>query len=184
MGSFKPLELYRGRPLILHVVERAVPLCRTVRVVTGYRRTELEVLLSPLDTVELVHNPDYADGMVSSLAAGMRHLESDWFFVAPADMPALPERAFLLLQDRAGTSEGGAGRFSDHLAAIFPVVKGRRGHPVLVSSAVVPDFLQRYTAFDSMRTYLSSYPVDEVGLTDSPENRGIFLDIDSPDDLQ
>ncbi len=175
MGAFKPLELYGGRPLILHVVERAVAVCRTVRVVTGYRRKDLESLLLPLNSIELHHNPDYSKGMVSSLAVGMRSVESDWFFVAPADMPALPETAFRLLQERVHCGS---------TVAFFPVVAGRRGHPVLISSVIIPDFLRRCAAFESMRAYLSDFPVENVVLPAVPENRGIFLDIDSPDDLQ
>jgi CTP:molybdopterin cytidylyltransferase MocA len=63
--------------------------------------------------------------------------------------------------------------------AYFPVMGGRRGHPVLISSRVIPELLSHGGEYPSMGAFLRRYPVGEVQIDDE----GIFVDVDTPEDF-
>src|SRR5262249_22248058 len=70
-GPNKLLAEIRGRPLVRITVETALASrADPVIVVTGHERDRVEQALAGLD-VRLVHNPDYADGLSTSLKAGI-----------------------------------------------------------------------------------------------------------------
>lgn len=182
MGAFKPLVNYRGRALVLHGLEQAVKVCRSVILVTGHRGDELENQVRSLEQVRIVHNPDFSEGMVRSIAAGAELVQSAWFFVAPGDMPALPATVYRTLADHSVTVDSEGANGTGRTAAIFPVLDGRRGHPVLVSSRIIPELLN-CTEVPSMREFLRRYTVEEIPFPDTAVNRGMFLDIDRPEDV-
>jgi molybdenum cofactor cytidylyltransferase len=171
MGSPKQLLPLGGGTLLTTVISRTMPHCARCIVVTGAQRERVRRVI-PGDTAEIieVHNPDHPRGMITSIMAGARHVRTAWFFVVPADMPRLPACAFELLAEAAGR---------DAAAAYFPVMAGRRGHPVLVSSRVIPVLLGSGREYPSMGAFLRRYPVVEVPV----EDEGIFLDVDTPADL-
>jgi molybdenum cofactor cytidylyltransferase len=203
MGSPKQLLPLGGGTLLTTVISRTVPHCARCIVVTGAQRDRVRRVI-PGDTAHIieVHNPDHPRGMISSIMAGARHVRTAWFFVVPADMPRLPACAFELLagaarRDAAATGDAGAaprssrgfpgdvdparghGASADLPAAYFPVMAGRRGHPVLVSSRVIPVLLGSGGEYPSMGAFLRRYPAVEVPV----EDEGIFLDVDTPADL-
>ncbi len=163
MGRWKQMLPYRGRPLIEHALENALAFCSRVVVVTGFRGDELQQHLQHYDRVECVHNHGFADGMFSSIQQGVRHLESDYFFVTHGDLPALPQRVF---------AELWAARGGD---ALFPCWQGRRGHPALLSRELVKPILAA-PGDGSMRQILARRQVLELDLG-CPEVR---FDIDTP----
>ena len=62
-----------GKPLIAHAVEAALgSLACKVHVVTGHQSDELAAALNDY-TVNFVHNPNYAEGMSSSIKSGIRN---------------------------------------------------------------------------------------------------------------
>ena len=66
-----------GKPLIAHAVEAALgSLACKVHVVTGHQSDELAAALNDY-TVNFVHNPNYAEGMSSSIKSGIRTLPTD-----------------------------------------------------------------------------------------------------------
>ena len=79
--------------------------------------------------VETVLNPDYADGMSTSLAVGVRAAPAgaDGYLIALGDMPAVAAGTVSLLCRAFEAAEPPA------IAA--PVHAGRRGHPVLFGQA-------------------------------------------------
>ncbi len=89
MGQPKQLLPYEGRSLVRRAVEAAVG-SRTHQtvVVTGAAREAVENELSGL-AVMLVHNPDFADGMSTSLRVGLKAIrpEVDAVVVMLADQP-------------------------------------------------------------------------------------------------
>jgi len=128
MGAFKPLLEIEG----VSMVRRVVQLMRgtgadPVVVVTGHRRRELEERLQGTD-VELIHNPNYASTQqLDSLRLALAPLEGqcDRLLISPADIPLVkPETVEALLRT--------PGEF------VRPVCRGRGGHPVLVSAALIP----------------------------------------------
>src|SRR2546423_10960994 len=88
-GPNKLLAEVGGRPLVRIAAEEALgSRARPVVVVTGHQRAEIEATLAGLP-VTFVHNPDYAEGLSTSLKAGIAALpaEADGAIVLLGDMP-------------------------------------------------------------------------------------------------
>lgn len=193
MGAFKPLVPFRGRPMIDHALDVAEAVCRRVIVVTGHEGARLERYLTGRRWVCTVRNDRYDEGMVASIVRGASVVDTAWFFVLPADMPLVAEETFYRLAAAAGGAvgdalgevpgdEAGGATRSDEIAAFFPVIDERRGHPVLISAAVVPRLRQEYQRYETMRSFLSQYPTRDIVLPATEWARGSLVDIDSPGD--
>ena len=76
MGQLKALLVWEGQPLVRYQSEAllAAPVERVV-VVLGYRSDALEPLLPSDPRLQVVHNPDYGSGKVSSIVAGVDAVE-------------------------------------------------------------------------------------------------------------
>ncbi len=184
MGRFKPLLPYKGEPLIGRVVQKALRVCPVVHVVTGHHAAELSRFLHDFERVRVHYNAEYARGMIGSIATGARHVEGEWYFVVPGDMPEIPIHVFASLARTTGEADGRGNRLdAEIIDAVFPVVGGRRGHPVLISSRTTGDLLREFRSCDSMRSFLENRRVREVAFPGTMDNRGIFYDIDRPGDL-
>ena len=76
-GPNKLLATIEKKPLVRIAAEAArASRAASVTVVTGSRAGEVEAALAGLD-VKLVHNPDYAQGLSTSLKAGIAALPAD-----------------------------------------------------------------------------------------------------------
>src|SRR5215471_5067894 len=76
-GPNKLLAEINGRPLARIAAEEALASqARPVIVVTGHQRERVEAALSSLEVV-LVHNPDFANGLSTSLKAGIAAVPAD-----------------------------------------------------------------------------------------------------------
>src|SRR5262249_48240423 len=85
----KLLEKISGKPLVRIAAEQALrSRASPVVVVTGHERTKVETALAGL-AVRLVHNPDYAEGLSTSVKAGLAALpaEAEAAIVCLGDMP-------------------------------------------------------------------------------------------------
>ena len=114
-----------GKSLVRHVAEAAMAagLAQTV-LVTGHLADEVAAQVADLD-IHSVLNPDYADGMASSIRAGMRALDSD------------TEAVLILLGDMPRVGSGdlkrliAAYREKDTNLIVTATAEGKRGNPVL-----------------------------------------------------
>ncbi len=72
-GRPKMLESYRGEPLVCRALRAARPVAAgRVVLVTGHNNKAVELAATGLFD-ESVYNPSFADGLGSSIAAGVRH---------------------------------------------------------------------------------------------------------------
>jgi molybdenum cofactor cytidylyltransferase len=174
MGSNKLLAEIRGKPLLRLVVEGALASrASPVIVVTGHERESAEAALTGLP-VHFVHNPDYAEGLGTSLRTGIAAVpaEADGAIVLLGDMPQVDAG----LIDRllaAFDPENGA-------LVVVPSIEGKRGNPVVWSRRFFSDL----TAIEGdvgARHLIGSYPeaVAEVPLT----GKAALADVDTPDAL-
>src|SRR5262249_59148937 len=88
-GPNKLLAEIAGRPLVRFVVEEALASrAKPIIVVVGHQRAEVEKALAGL-LVQLVHNSDFAQGLGTSLKAGIAAVpaEADGAIVCLGDMP-------------------------------------------------------------------------------------------------
>jgi molybdenum cofactor cytidylyltransferase len=126
-GPNKLLAEITGRPLVRMVADEVIASrARPIVVVTGHERERVEAALKGLK-VQLVHNPDFAAGLSTSLKVGLSALPSDVdaAIVCLGDMPQV--RASLI--DRllaAFDPERGA-------LVVVPSMDGKRGNPVVWS---------------------------------------------------
>jgi molybdenum cofactor cytidylyltransferase len=121
-----------GKPLLRHTVEAAVgSKASETLVVTGHEREAVEALLEGT-AVRTIHNPDYAAGLSTSLKAGIATLPpgTDAAIVCLGDMPEIDSQ---LLDSLIAAFDPAEGR-----SIIVPTHNGKRGNPVLWSSAFFP----------------------------------------------
>jgi molybdenum cofactor cytidylyltransferase len=173
-GPNKLVAEIGGKPLVRIAVEQALASrAAPVIVVTGHQREQVEAALAGLD-VKLVHNPDYADGLGSSLKAGVTAVpaEADGVVVCLGDMPQV-SAALIDRLIAAYDAEKGA-------LVVAPTRDGQRGNPVLWSRRFFPD-LMTVSGDVGARHVLASYgeAVVEVPVKES----GAFVDVDTPEAL-
>ena len=126
-GPSKLVAVFGSKPMVRHTVEAALGSAATpVVVVTGHARDHVAAALAGLP-VQLVHNPDYADGLATSLKAGIAVLPADvkGAVILLGDMPLVTSD----LIDRLLAAAHG----DPQADAVVPVTNGRRGNPVLLS---------------------------------------------------
>ncbi len=167
MPSWKMALPLGEKPVIAWSVETFLEVSDRVIVVGGHRFDDLQWLLASYP-VELVHNSRYAQGMFSSVKAGLRTVspEAKWVFIHPADHPLVRVRTLhLLLQSRG--------------VLVVPTYRGRKGHPLLVRGTLVPAILQ-WPDTETLRTFVRSSPMTLVETGDP----GVVLDLDHPEDYE
>jgi molybdenum cofactor cytidylyltransferase len=173
-GPNKLLAEVAGKPLVRHAVGAALASkAAPVVVVTGHEAEKVATALAGLD-VTLVHNPAYADGLSTSLKAGLARFgdEVDGALVLLGDMPRVTSGLLDELID-AFDPAGGA-------LAVVPVRDTHRGNPVLFSKLFFPE-LQTLTGDVGARGLLGSHgeAVVEVPVSDE----AAFFDVDTPEAL-
>jgi molybdenum cofactor cytidylyltransferase len=126
MGSInKLLAEIDGSPMVTHVVTAAqASKADQILVVTGHEQDRLQTALADYD-VEFVHNPDYAEGLSTSLSTAMAALDDsiDAAVVCLGDMPGISPKHINALID---AFEPDAGR-----QICIPTFNGKWGNPVL-----------------------------------------------------
>lgn len=173
-GDNKLLQEVYGRPLLANALDAAErSRAEPVVVVTGHQREEIEALLAD-SAVGVVHNPDYADGLSTSLKTGLAALPADidGVVVLLGDMPGIDTSVIDRLID-AFDPAGGA-------AICVPSWQGKRGNPVLLARRFFPEI--REIAGDvGAKPILAEYPdqIREVEMEDA----AVLTDLDTPEAL-
>jgi nicotine blue oxidoreductase len=187
-GRPKALLPYRGRPLVEHAVRVLREAgCSPVHVVLGAAADEVAERADLTGCVP-VHNPRWAEGMGSSLRAGLASLGTPAAAGAsePAAPPGTAGAALVMLVDQPGIGARAVARVcaayggsSGALAAAS--YAGRRGHPVLLGADHWPGVVADAVGDRGARGYLRAH---ESGIT-LVECRDVAepYDIDTPEDL-
>ncbi|MFC8096865.1 NTP transferase domain-containing protein [Streptomyces sp. NPDC057301] len=173
-GRPKALLRHRGRPLVEHAVGvlRAAG-CARVHVVLGAQAATVREQAELGDCV-LVDNPDWADGMGSSLRAGLDSL---------ADTGA--RAALVSLVDQPGIGPEAVARvlaaYGDEASLVSAAYDGVRGHPVLFGAAHWAGIAATATGDRGARAYLKAHE-DAIGLVECGDVARPY-DIDTEADL-
>lgn len=170
-GPNKLLATIDGKPLVAHVVDAALASrAASVTVVTGHMRERIAEALAGR-AVALVDNPDFGEGMSTSLRVGLTQVpaEAEAVVVLLADMPRITPDMIDTLIDAYEPDRGA-------LIAV-PTFAGKRGNPVLWSRRFFGD-LERISGDIGGRNVIGSYPeaVSEVEL-----GAAVALDLDTPE---
>ncbi|QRM55621.1 molybdopterin-binding/glycosyltransferase family 2 protein [Sinorhizobium sp. BG8] len=170
-GRHKLLAEFDGEPLVRRSVEAALR-ARPARVVivTGHRASDVEAALAGLP-VEVARNPDYAQGMSTSLQCGLGLAggTADGILVLLADMPHVTDSDLRALMD-AFEQAGGS-------AIVRAVSGGKRGNPVILPRSTFPA-INRLEGEVGARNIIEASGVDVI---DVEIGEAAQVDVDTPE---
>ncbi|MFJ1968602.1 NTP transferase domain-containing protein [Streptomyces sp. NPDC087903] len=173
-GRPKALLEHRGRPLVEHAaaVLRAAG-CTRVHVVLGARADTVRER-ADLGACVLVDNPEWEQGMGTSLRAGLRSLTGTGV-----------RAALVSLVDQPGIGPEAVGRvlaaYEDEASLVSAAYEGVRGHPVLFGAAHWAGITESATGDRGARAYLKEHE-RAVGLVECADVARPY-DIDTEADL-
>ncbi len=174
MGSNKLLEDLNGKPLVRHVAEAALASkARPILVVTGHQPERLSAALEGLP-LAFIHNPDFADGLSTSLKTGIATLPAEVTAVVVllGDMPLIPSAAI----DQVIT----AFQAAPEKRAAVPVLGGEWGNPVLLSRALF-DEVAKLQGDAGARKLLQGLAGDVLEVPVASD--AVLIDLDTPEAL-
>ncbi len=173
-GANKLLCPVDGTPMLTRVVDSALKSrANPVIVVTGFEDRRVRHALEGRE-VTFVHNPDYAQGMATSLGRGVKAAPRDTggIIVCLGDMPHVAAAHIdRLIATHAADSE---------CAICVPVFDGRRGNPVLWDRRFFAG-LAAIEGDTGGRALLKRYA--DCVCTVEMEDSAILGDVDTPEDL-
>ncbi|MBR6522350.1 MAG: histidine phosphatase family protein [Oscillospiraceae bacterium] len=171
MGSFKPLLELDGTPALARACSafsaNGLPLC----VVTGHNAAALRPLMGTLGAEE-VFNPDFADGMFTSIREGVRYAKNagaEGVLLSPADCPLVTSESVKKLLDTAAAAPD---RFS---VAVFG---GKKGHPLYIPAKVFDEILN-HDGTNGLKGVTRRYDGEFIRVETLDE--GVLLDMDTPE---
>jgi molybdenum cofactor cytidylyltransferase len=173
MKQFKPLLPLGGETITDRVIDLFLSEGVDVFLVAGYRHDDIAAGIKKRD-ITIVYNPDYEQGMFSSVQAGIRRLNAGYeaFFVSPVDIPLVSPATIRRLTEAAAENPG---------RIIYPVSGAKRGHPTLIPSALAPAILE-WEKGGGLKAALKSR--DSLAVEIVVPDSFILFDIDTPEDYQ
>ena len=174
MGSNKLLEPIDGIPMVVRTAQRLLSShARPIVAVLGNEADRVDAALGKLPLAR-VRNPAFAEGLSTSLKAGLAALpaEIDGVVVCLGDMPLITGRDIDRLIAAFNPLEG--------RAIVVPTRRGKRGNPVLWASRFLPEMAE--LSGDVGAKHLIGEHADLVCEVEMDAD-GVLVDIDTPDAL-
>jgi molybdenum cofactor cytidylyltransferase len=174
-GANKLLSEIDGVPMVARVAQRLLASrARPIVAVLGNQAEEVDAVLGKLP-VERVRNPDFADGLSTSLKRGVVGLppDLDGALICLGDMPLISGRHIDRLIAAFNPLEG--------RAIIVPTRRGKRGNPVLWSKRFFPAMAE--LAGDVGAKHLIGEHAELVAEVEMDDD-AILVDIDTPEALE
>ncbi|OEJ41690.1 4-diphosphocytidyl-2C-methyl-D-erythritol synthase [Streptomyces agglomeratus] len=173
-GRPKALLEHRGRPLVEHAVRvLREGGCGPVHVVLGAAADQVREH-ADLSGCVLVDNPEWDEGMGSSLRAGLASLAGTG-----------AGAALVSLVDQPGIGAAAVGRvvaaYRSPSSLVAAAYDGKRGHPVLFGAGRWADIVRTATGDGGARAYLKQHE-GAVTLVECGDVAAAY-DIDTPEDL-
>ena len=173
-GPNKMLAEIDGLPMVARVARRLLASrARPIIAVLGNQADAVDAALGKLP-VERVRNPDFADGLSTSLKRGIAALppDLDGVIVCLGDMPLISGRDLDRLIAAFNPLEG--------RAIIVPTRRGKRGNPVLWSKQFFPEMTG--LAGDVGARHLIGEHAELVAEVEMDDD-AVLVDIDTPEAL-
>lgn len=176
MGEPKGLLNYRGKPFLVHQVERLLEIgFSEIIVVLGKDYKLYHEKVPELNGVEFTVNPATERGQFSSIQCGMQKIKSSMaagVFIFPIDVPCSDEEVWEELANALSSS---------NIAVTIPEFQGKKGHPVLISR----EFMQHLIAceFDTRLDFEIYKQIDlKKAKIISVNDRNITRNLNTPED--
>ncbi len=170
MGRLKQLMPLGSSTMVEQTIDNLLASrVNEVVVVLGYRAEEVKRIIAGRH-VKIVVNPMYSQGMGTSIAAGLKLVDSR----AGAVMLALADQPFA----DSPTIDRLIEEFQTHDKGIaIPTYRGRRGHPIIFSIDYKAQ-LSGLTSDIGGREIIKEHPEDILEVAVDCE--GVIIDIDTP----
>jgi len=176
MGQPKQMLAWQGKTLLRHVLESLLNSnAQEIILVLGHEAEAIRKSLTEFP-IKIVINPDYRQGMASSLRQGLLAMDprSEAFLVFLADQPGIgPEIINRMIREfqQANPRRG----------IVRPVHQGLRGHPVLIGVRYLQEVLQLQGDVGARRI-LMNHPEDILEI--EVEQDVVLKDIDTPEEYR
>ena len=166
MGQHKLLLPLGDRPVLVHVVETILASqTRPLIVVVGYQAEQIRAILSPYKSkLAIINNPDYQQGMSTSLRKGIETLMTSYPTVNGAlivlgDQPLMTAHILDSMIEAKQTTDKRiiAARYS-----------GKRGNPTLFDASLFPELMEM-TGDEGGRKVLERHRL-EMAMVDMDED--------------
>ena len=175
MGRPKALIPYREGTFLQHLLDvTRHPKIGVTRVVLGAGAEEIRTA-AKLDPSIVVINQEWEKGQLSSICAGVRSLadiETDGIVLCPVDHPLVSAALVCELVEQF---------YKSGKSIVLPIHNGRRGHPVIFSSALYGELLAAPSE-KGARAIVWAHAADVLEVPTGEE--GILLNINNPDMLR
>jgi molybdenum cofactor cytidylyltransferase len=175
MGRPKALLPYREGTFLEHLIEvTRHPRIGLTRIVLGAGAEQIRTI-AKLDPSVVVLNPEWEQGQLSSICAGLRSLEGfdvDGIVLCPVDHPLVSERLVGELVEQF---------YEARKAIVLPTYKGHRGHPVIFSRELFGELLAA-PADQGARSVVWARATDILEVPTDEE--GVVLNLNDPDMLR
>jgi len=172
MGSPKQLLPLAGKTTIEVVAGRIRSRLEKVYVVVGHRGNEVSSVLEPY-SVECVVNPEFAQGMTSSVKCGIKAAAgAGAFLICLGDQPGVGVQAIDFVLEGAGRGKKGI---------VLPTFQGHRGHPIFIDSSYAQEILA-LPQDKGLNQVTRTYPDDTLEVPIG--QREVLEDMDTPEDYQ
>ncbi len=152
-----------GKTVIEHSIAGLYASVSRIVVVVGWQAEVVQELLAAYNKVECVLNHSYTEGMYSSVRAGVSQIRASRFFLQPGDIPLVSAKVYQQLLTTPPSQD-----------IVIPTFGGRKGHPMLLSSRLIPEILSA-PATATLRDVVARH-----GFTPLPvDDEAILWDIDT-----
>ncbi len=179
-GENKLLMSLEGKTILAHTLEALIASdAGEVIVVLGYQTKEIQSFIDSNNyAVKTVYNRNFAEGMTSSIKAGVEitSSETDGIMICLADMPFIKPNEYN--QIIKGLKQA---MKSNPDTIVVPYYNGKRGNPVIFSATYKSEILN-HEKLEGCKGLIKSYPqnVREINLT----SKFITLDIDTQEEFE
>lgn len=164
VGTNKLILNIRGKTVIERCILSMYHICSRIIVVGGHKIEDIKYILKKYPKTELIYNPNYKDGMFSSVRKGLTNIQGERFFLIPGDYPIVNKQTYEYML-----------KIDEDI--VIPVYKDKRGHPLLMKSHLIEELLKN-TSYKTLRDFINTKKFTPINIKDP----GILMDIDTIDD--
>jgi molybdenum cofactor cytidylyltransferase len=170
MGQPKALLPFRGGSFLSVLAETLSAHCSPICAVFGADAKRLMSMAPP--SVLAAENPNYAEGMLTSLQAGLLALGN------------LPDRALFTLVDHPAVAPATVRALLDSTAGIaIPKFHDKRGHPVVIRRRIAEEILAEPSSsklnavMDRHASEIHYLDLDDAGITDDIDDPAAYRNL-------
>jgi molybdenum cofactor cytidylyltransferase len=174
MGEFKQLLPYGDKPFVVRCVDNLLATAvDELIVVTGHRDNDVRRALADCK-VKIVFNPNYREGMSTSIQAGVRAVaeHSQAILIALADQPQIGTRIIDQVIEAFERTT---------LPIVIPAYNHRRGHPIILDASLKEEILA-ITPEMGLKEVVQRHPAEILYVEVADD--AVLMDFDYPEDYR